>query len=228
MAYLKRLAMPKTWPFPRKGTIYLAKPLPGRKLEMSLSLVTIIKHLGFAKTAKEANFILNKGRVKVNGKVVKEKSYSVGLFDTIAFPIRKEYFRLLLKNKKLFIHPISEQESNIKPAKVVKKTSLKGKKQQINLDDGRNILSKEEYNTGDTLIFNFAAKKIDSHIKLEGNCFVYILGGKYLGHTAKLSKLEEKSKFAICQIKDKKVNVLRKHIFVLGKDKPAITLPANK
>ena len=62
MAYIKRLAMPKTWPLPRKGSIYVARPLPGRELKLAMPLCLIIKHLNFAKSGKEVKFMLKKNQ----------------------------------------------------------------------------------------------------------------------------------------------------------------------
>ena len=123
-AYMKRLAMPKTWPLARKGTIYVAKPLPGRELKRSMPLSIVIKLIGFALSTREVKFILNEGRAHVNGKIVKEKSYPIGLFDVVSFPSIKKSFRLLFKSKKLFLHPISEAEARVKPARIVNKPML--------------------------------------------------------------------------------------------------------
>lgn len=224
-SYMKRLAMPKTWPLARKGSIYVAKPLPGRELQRSMPLSIVIKLAGFASSTREVKFILNEARALVNGKVVKEKSHPIGLFDAVSFPTIKKSFRLLFKNKKLFLHPISEAEAKIKPARIVNKTTLKGKKIQINLDDGRNLLApaSSSYNVGDTLIIDFE-KLSTSPLKLEKGALVYLLGGKHLGNTAKLIEIHGEN--AICEIKGKKVNTLRKHLFVIGKEKPAISPPS--
>jgi len=222
MAYLKRLAMPKTWPLARKGSKFIVRPLPGRRLQNSLPIAFIIKYLGFAETTKEAKFILDSGRVKVNNKVIKEKAFPVGLFDVISFPTIKKNFRLLFKNKKLFLHEINESEAKLKPAKVIKKTILKGNKIQINLDDGTNTLSKIDCRTGDTLVMDLEKNKF-LPIKLEKNSLAYLLGGKYLGKLIRILDIKEKE--AICELDSKKINVQKRYIFVIGKEKPIISLP---
>ncbi|MBU2496884.1 MAG: 30S ribosomal protein S4e [Nanoarchaeota archaeon] len=222
MAYLKRLAMPKTWPLARKGTTYIVTPLPGRKLKNSIPVSLVIKYIGFAKTNKEVKFILNAGRVKVNNRTVKELAFPIGLFDVISFIITKRYFRLLFKNKKLFLHEINEQESKIKPAKAIKKTLLKGNKLQINLDDGTNLLSKIDCKTGDTLVFDLETNKIDV-IKFEQGNLAYLVGGKHLGSLVKIKEI--KGKLIFCESDSKKFNVLKENIFVIGKNKPVISLP---
>src|SRR3989338_5548442 len=225
-SYMKRLAMPRTWPLPRKGSIYVAKPLPGRELQRSLPLSIAIKLTGFASITREVKLILNESRVLVNGKVVKEKNYPIGLFDVISFPTIKKSFRLLFKNKKLFLHQISETEAKFKLARIVNKTMLKGKKVQINLDDGRNLIassSHSSYNVGDTLVIDLE-KPSTSSLKLEKGALVYLLGGKHLGSTAKV--LEIHGENAVCEINGKKVNTLKYHLFVIGKEKSVISLPS--
>ncbi len=227
-SYMKRLAMPRTWPLARKGTIYVAKPLPGRELQRSLPLSIAIKHLEFARTTREVKFILNSSRVKVNLRPVKEVNYPIGLFDVISFPTTKKSYRLLFKNKKLFLHPISEAESKIRPARVVNKTILKGKKMQVNLGDGSNFLASAATfltgcRAGDTIIIDLEKNLASSTLKLEKNSLVYMMGGKHLGHLAKVLEIEGER--AICEIEGSKVNALRKHLFVIGKEKPVISLP---
>ncbi len=225
-SYMKRLAMPRMWPLARKGSIYVAKPLPGRELQRSLPLSIAIKLTGFALITREVKLILNEGRAHVNGKVVKEKNYPIGLFDVVSFPTIKKSFRLLFKNKKLFLHPINETEAKFKLARIINKTMIKGKKLQINLDDGRNLLassSSSSYNVGDTLIIDLE-KLSTSSLKLEKSALAYLLGGKHLGNIARV--LEIQGENAICEIKGKKVNTLKKHLFVIGKEKPVISLPS--
>lgn len=224
MAYIKRLAMPNTWPLARKGSTYVAKPLPGRQLGRGMPLSLIVKHLGFAKTTKEVKFILNAGRIKVNNKVMKEKSFPIGLFDVVSFPSIKKNFRMLFKNKKLFLHVIDDKEAMVKPAKVIGKTYLKGKKLQINLDDGRNLLS-GDYKVGDTLVIDLEKNSVSSHLKFEKGSLAYILGGKYIGSVAKVIELEKEKAKAICEIGPKKTDIPKRYIFIIGKEKPVISLP---
>lgn len=222
MAHLKRLAMPKTWPLPRRGSVYIAKPLPGRKLEHCMSILEIIKLLGFANTTKEVKFILNNERVRVNNEVIKEKNYPVGLFDVISFQEINKNFRLLFKNKKLFLHAIDKEESKIKPARVINKKMLKGKKLQINLDDGKNFLN-VKCKVGDTLIINLDDNKVIEIIKFEKGNLAYLIGGKHLGELAKI--IDIKGAYCLCKVNDREVNVSKKYTFIIGKEKPRISIP---
>ena len=222
MAYLKRLAMPRTWPMPRKGRVYVVRPLPGKKKQNSLPISLVIKHLGFAKTNKEVKFILNSERVKVNNRVIKELAFPVGLFDIVSFISDKKHFRVLFKNKKLFIHKINEEESKIKLGKVIKKSVLKKGKIQINLDDGTNLLSKIDCKTGDTFIIDLETDKQEV-IKFEQGNIAYLIGGRHIGDLVKIKEIKEK--VIVCESGSKKFNALKEHVFVVGKNKPIITLP---
>ena len=63
--HLKRLAMPRSWPLPRKTTIWVTRPLPGAHgLERCMPLTIVIRDvLGYARSAREVRRILNEGPV---------------------------------------------------------------------------------------------------------------------------------------------------------------------
>jgi len=65
--HLRRIAAPKTWPIPRKGTYWIAKPIPGpHKMELSMPLALWIRdYLKLGKTMREVKYILNEGKVLV-------------------------------------------------------------------------------------------------------------------------------------------------------------------
>ena len=52
--HLKRLAMPRSWPLPRKTTVWVTRPTPGaHALELCMPVTLVIRDvLGLAKTAR--------------------------------------------------------------------------------------------------------------------------------------------------------------------------------
>ena len=68
--HLKRLVMPRSWPLPRKTSVWVSKPKPGaHSLERGMPLNMIIRDvLGLANTNREVRAILNQGLVKVDGR----------------------------------------------------------------------------------------------------------------------------------------------------------------
>src|SRR3989344_3534877 len=110
------------------------------------------------------------------------------------------------------------------------KTLLNHKKLQLNLDDGRNILiDKEEYKTGDTIVFDLSKNEIKLHLKLEKDVLIYLTGGKNISKVGTFEKIKEfqgsqKDKI-IFKIDKQPLESLKEYAFVIGKDKPIISIP---
>ena len=95
--HLKRNKIPKTWAVPRKGTKYVVRPL--NNLKNSVPLLIILRDmLKVARTRKEVKKLLNLGKIKVNGKVVKEEKYALTLFDVLK--LGEKNLRVVFKGKK--------------------------------------------------------------------------------------------------------------------------------
>ena len=194
-SHIKRLAAPKTWPIHRKVNIWVSRPNTGtHSLDHCISLSVLLREiLEVCKTSKEVKYILSKEQIKVDGTIRKDKNFPVGLMDTVQ--IKDKFYRMLF-NKQGKITPISikKEESNIKPKKVITKTSIKGKKLQINLFDGSNIISaKNDIKTYDTLVFSEGKAK--EKIDFKEGSFVYITGGRQIGKSGVLKKIEESKDF---------------------------------
>ena len=151
-SHLKRLAMPRSWPLPRKTTIWVTRPSPGaHSLERCMPLNLIVRDvLGRAQTSREVRFIVQNELVKVDGRICKDTRRGVGLMDVLS--LGEEHFRCVLDlNGRLRYAQISAEEAAWKIARIEGKPTIKGGKTQLNLHDGRNILVDDanRYNTGD-------------------------------------------------------------------------------
>ena len=53
--HLKRLAMPRSWPLPRKTSVWVTRPTPGaHSLELCMPITLVVRDvLNLAKTARE-------------------------------------------------------------------------------------------------------------------------------------------------------------------------------
>ena len=60
-SHLKRLAMPRTWPLPRKTTIWVTRPRAGaHSLERCMPLNIVIRDvIGLARSTREVRTILH-------------------------------------------------------------------------------------------------------------------------------------------------------------------------
>lgn len=240
--HLKRLAAPTSWYIERKAFKWAVRPSPGpHSMKTSIPLLYIIRdYLGYAKTAKEARKILNEGKVLVDGKVRKDYKFPVGIMDVISIPASGEYYRVFPNRiGKLILHQISEEEAKLKPMKVNNKRMIKGGNLQLNLHDGSNHLvrlssltdeTKDRYNTFDTLLMKMPEREIIEIIPFEIGSYVFVTQGK---NTARKGKIVEIRHFPagwpdVVTIEDEEgelFDTLKEYTFVVGKDRPRISLP---
>lgn len=227
--HIKRIAAPRSWPINRKSTKWIYRPRAGtHKLENALPLGTILKEiLNLVKTTKEVKYILTSGEIKVNGKVRKDQKFPVGLMDVLSY--KSNNYRILFDDKGyLTLVSIKEAESKLFPKKITGKKSLKGKKTQINLFDGTNLISDDKnIKSSDTIILENG--KIKDYLKLEKGSIIYITHGKQVGKIGIVKEIkQEKSlnpaKIIFTQNKDQ-FETIKDYAFVIGKTKPMITLP---
>ena len=223
--HLKRLTIPKSWTIKKKERVYITKPAPGpHPLNMGLPLGLVIRDiLGIAKNSKEVKKILHDTEVLVDGIRRKELKFPVGIMDVIEFKKSNESFRVVLKNGKLKLISIDKKEVEIKPCRIIGKNKIKGKT-QLNLYDGKNILiEKDEYKVGDTVVISLPKQEIKEHIKLEKGCSIFLFGGKHKGDIGNIEDII--SNKVTYKGKDKEIiETLKKYVFVVGKDKPSISL----
>jgi len=231
MAKLKRLLIPEFWNVPKKIYKWAISPRPGphKKFE-SIPLQVIVRDiLKFAETGKEAKTIIKKGEILVDGKLRKDHAYPTGLFDTIAFPRTKQFYRIIPSSNGLKIIPIPENEANLKICKINNKTLPRGNKVQLNLNDGKNILVTDgKYKTGDSLLLELPSLKIIQHLQLAKGNLSIVSKGKNSGKIGKIKKIlpgkmKETSKI-ICEIEGKDTEIQKDQLLVFGKEKPLITV----
>lgn len=223
--HLSRIAMPKSWQIKRKGYKWVARPMPGaHTLKMGIPLVIIIRDImNLSQTARETKKILNNKEVFVDGIVRKNPNFVVGVMDVITIPSLKKYYRVLLSSKgKMILKEISAEESRIKPCKIKNKTKV-GKRMQLNLNDGKNVLvDKDEFKCRDTVILEIPANKIKEIVKFEKGSIVYLIGGKNIGS---VGKIEDIKKDKIVYKKGNELfETLKEYAFAVGKHAPLIKI----
>lgn len=225
--HLKSVATPKTWNISRKETVFITRPYPGaHSMLYSMPLNVIMKELiKCAQTTREVQLILKTKQVLVDGMRRNEFKLPVGLMDTLSLPDINEHYRIILDSRgKLMAIGIPQEETIVKPCRIMGKTVLGKGKAQLNLSGGRNMLVQKEtdYAVGDTLLVTLPKQEIKQHFKLEKGAFVYLIGGSHIGETG---LIEEISGNKIRIKADHGVYETPKHyVFVLGKEKAAITL----
>ncbi|MBW2979987.1 30S ribosomal protein S4e [Candidatus Woesearchaeota archaeon] len=224
--HLKTLSVPKSWKIKKKESKFILNPNPGPHSKGSgIPLGVFIRNiLGYAKNLKEVKFMLNNRNVLVDGIKRSNPKFPVGLFDSVEFTEANECFRMIFDNKgKITSLSIDKPDAKNKPCKVTGKTKVRGKT-QLNLYDGNNILvDKDDYKVGDTLLLELPKKSIKEHIKFGKGVMIYLVGGKHTGQTGKIEAIKE-DKISYKNSSGEVIETLKKYAFVIGSDKPVISL----
>jgi small subunit ribosomal protein S4e len=220
MAYLKRQAVPKSWPIPRKGTKYVVRP--NSNLNSGIPVLILLRDLlGFAKNNRELKKAIASKQVCIDGKITRSGKNVMLLFDVLTIVNKKKNYRLILdKYKKFALEEIKENEAGKKIVKIVNKKTLNGKQMQINLSDGRNILVDRELNkkckVNDSVLINFKENKIEKILELKEKAKIFVFGGKHTGKEGVIKNIDLGNKAVeIESSDDKKFNVLIKQLIVV-------------
>lgn len=212
----KRNKISKTWPIHRKGTKFVA--IASHNSKKGIPLLFLIRNvLKIAETRKEVKYMTLNGLVKINNKIRKDESFPVQVFDVISFDKSKKGYRLEIVNKKFKLKEISGKELDKKIIKISNKKNIKKNIVQMNLEDGQNILSKEKFSVGDSIILNTKDNKIEKILQLKVGANIEIIGGKHAGKVGKLKEiiiLERERRYNI-KLKDREVALPLRAILVI-------------
>jgi len=241
LRHLRRSLAPSFWPILRKEYAWVVKPSPGphpsnRCIPLGIILRDILR---YARTMREARRILGEGKVKVDGRIVRDYKFPVGLMDVIELA-SGEIFRMVPHPQKFMVlHPIGKEESNFKLLRIEGKTVVKGGHVELHFHDGRNYLIRvtdprnpveDVYKTYDVVKMSIPEQEILDHVKLEEGTLVIVIDGRNVGRVGTLVKVNQifKRSRAIVMLRspsDKEFRTILSYVFPLGVEKPLISLP---
>jgi len=219
MAILKRLKSPHFWPIKRKIYKYVVSPKPGpHSAKTCTPLAVIIRDmLGLAENIKEVKKILNQGLVKIDGKIIKEHTFPVGLMDILS--VGNEHYVLIPSEKGLELK--KTKKHNLKLFKINNITINKKNKIQLNLHDGKNIIvDKKDYYTNDVLVFDIEKHEIKDVIKFGKGVRAVITAGINCGKMGKIKDLivtkSSRPNRVIIEIDKNEIEIPQDYVFVIG------------
>ena len=229
VSHLKRLRAPRTWPILRKERVFIAKPFPSPAgLEQSLPVVVAVRDLlKIAGNAREVKYLINEGKIRLNGKRVKSYKQPLGLFDVLGFPEIDAYYRLSLNKKgKLAVLEIEKSESDKFIFKIIGKKMLPGNKVQVNFSSGMNIFvpssESSDYKTGNCVLASYPPIKVIEHLPMKEGMKVFILSGKHRGNLAEVSELFPERRDIVVKLGESHFEISDKSVIIVGKEEPAI------
>ena len=218
-SHLKRLAIPRSWPLPRKTTIWVTRPRAGaHSLERCMPLNIVIRDvIGLARSTREVRTILHNGLVKVDGRVVKDTRRGVGIMDVLT--LGEDNYRCVLDtNGRLRYRPISPEEATWKVCRVEGKSTIKGGKTQVQLHDGRNILVDDasEHKTGDSLKISLPDQQVLEHIKFGEGTRCMLVGGAHVGKLADVTNYIVKRSSMPNEVEFEGFGTVTDNVFTVG------------
>lgn len=188
----------------------------------SIALLNVLRDiLGLAENAKEVRAILNKEKILVDKKAVRNSKIGVGLMNVIDLPEKEESYRVLPGKKGLVLKEIEGKETDLKPCKIMDKKVQKGGKIQLNLHDGNNILVSEkegkEYETKDTIILKLPDKEIQSTVPLAEGSLGLVTDGRHAGETEQIKEVLEGSRGSESLTTLGELQTLTRYVMAVGK-----------
>ncbi len=206
--HIKRQVIKKFWPVPRKGTVFLSV-VTHNKTD-GVPLMTIMRDvLKLVRTRKELKKLINGKKIQINGKTIRETNYPLMLFDVLSLPSIKKNYVAVLKSKKMHLEELPEKDAGSRTYKVLGKTPLKSKKIQINLSNGKNVISSEKIKVGDFVLISNSHNKIIKIAPIEKGSQVNIVKGKHVGKEGKINSIVKEGENNVAEIETKDKDKIR-------------------
>jgi small subunit ribosomal protein S4e len=228
----KGLSVSKVRFMPRKSRVWVLSSKPGTHSKaLSIPLGFLLTDLlEVTKNSREAGFLLNNGKVLVDGIERKSRNFSIGLFDLVELKDLKKNYRIVLDcNGRLVPAEIKDTGKQFKLCRISRKKTVKGAKILLSTLDGRNFSEKQtSLKPGDSIKVGIPEQKIIEELPLQEGSIVLLLSGKHVGKTAKVLEITQgslrKDKLLTLEDERKKFQTVEKSVFVIGKQKPEIEL----
>ncbi|MCY0860407.1 MAG: 30S ribosomal protein S4e [Sulfolobaceae archaeon] len=238
MVHFTRFEAPGFLAVNKKEYKWVVRPSPGpHRARFSVPLAVVLRdQLKVATSIKEVKAIVSQGKVLVDGRIRKDYRYPIGIMDVIAIPSASLYFRAMPHpTDYITLIKITSEDATYKLVKVVNKTTLTGKRTQLNLDDGRNILVNEEkaksIRTRDTLKIELPSQNIIGHLEMKEGAYGIITGGKNVGAHGNISSIKKAQykvdAYSLVTVENQagyKYETNLKNVMVIGEEKPEIRL----
>jgi small subunit ribosomal protein S4e len=233
--HMKRMNAPRTMRVHRKEQVWTVKAAPGpHDLQHAIPLAAVVRdYLSLCDTYREAKYVIAKGDIHVDGQPRKDHKYPCGFMDVLSIPKMKKDYRFVYDRKgKLTLVPISSTDAGFKLYRVEGKNTIRGKKTQLHLHDGGNILvDKDTYHTGDVLHITLKDNKIKDTYSFGKGTIAMITGGSHIGEMATIQDIHvvSSSKPNLAMMKgEQEFSTVTEYVFPIGKTKPVISLPEVK
>jgi small subunit ribosomal protein S4e len=228
---LKRQMAPMFWGISRKSPRFVTTVRPGpHSKQFSIpSAVFLRDTIRLVTTAREAEYAIYNGKVKVDGVSRKSVHHGIGLMDVVELEGVADIYRLVPKKGHL-LEPIKikSAEKAVKIVKVTSKTTIRKGKTQIGFHDGRSLISDTKVNVGDSCLMQVPEQKINEVLPLEKGSKVLVTKGVNAGQLADVKEIKEGTfvlpKRALLSFGKREIEIPSDLVMVVGKKEPIIQI----
>jgi small subunit ribosomal protein S4e len=191
----KKITVSKNLPITdRKHNVWSISQNPGAHAKkMSITVASLLRDvLGLASDISEVKRILSLKKVKVDGRLVKDHRFAIGLMDIVSLEDSQEDYRMQIIQGKLRPKKISKEEATKKICKIIAKRTDKKGKLMITTHDGRNAAADNQLKVGSSVIFSIPEFKLKDTIALVAGARCIVTSGKHAGEIATLKSISER------------------------------------
>ena len=228
---LKRQMAPMFWGISRKSPRFVTTVRPGpHSKQFSIpSAVFLRDTIKLVTTAREAEYAIYNGKVKVDGVSRKSVHHGIGLMDVVELEGVSDIYRLVPKKGHL-LEPIKikSAEKAVKLVKVTSKTTIRKGKTQLGFHDGRSLISDTKVSVGDSCLMQVPEQKINEVLPLEKGSKVLVTKGVNAGQLADVKEIKEGTfvlpKRALLSFGKREIEIPSDLVMVVGKKEPIIQI----
>jgi small subunit ribosomal protein S4e len=188
--HMASLAAPKYFAIERKTHKYIKKPNPGRHtLDRCISLLLALKKLGVASTTIEASRVLRSGIVRVNGRVVREAKFPIGLNDIVAVDGASAYKTGIDRLAKVSFEEVKNPDYNSMLYRVVGKYKAKKGQIMLRLHDGSAVKSGNDAKVNDSVIVD-SKKGVKEVLRMDVGAECVVISGVHVGAVGRIKSIK--------------------------------------
>jgi len=197
-----------------------------------MPLVMVIRDLlKLVDNARETKRVLYEGKVLLDGRVQKDYKLPVGIFDIISVPLINQHYRMMKDVRGRFYLSAIEAADAKKLTRIENKTTMTGKKLQLNLSDGSNKLVEGDFKAGDSLVLSIPEKNIEDRIEFKVGNLAMVIGGKHTGQIGKIKEIivvKSSRPNRVIISGDREFETVEDYVYMRGRDQPVLKLEALK
>lgn len=187
--HMKSINAPKYLGIHKKENAYVMMASPGRhSADMSIPLALFVKKEGIVDITKDAQTVIKNGNISVNGIIVTDPKYPIGINDIIHIKKSNSSYRVLIDGNSKVIFEKLKSEGKNTTFKVIRKYISKNGKMFISLHDGSILECSKDIKVNDSIVIDFDRKILEVlPFKNGAKCFVF--SGVHVGSNGKIKDI---------------------------------------